>query len=148
MNRPPERHVRTASKDSAGDQVGPPARPSVVGAGSRGWFATRAPSLRFLAAFGFLLGGFYAVILLPTSDRVFYQCLCINARAANAILHALGQPTSVSGVTIRSAEYAVAIRRGWQSNPHGFFARPCLRFQGGGAANRPDWLRGLPRFLR
>lgn len=131
MNRPPERHVRTASKDSAGDQVGPPARPSVVGAGSRGWFATRAPSLRFLAAFGFLLGGFYAVILLPTSDRVFYQCLCINARAANAILHALGQPTSVSGVTIRSAQYAVAIRRGCDAiEPAWFFCAAVLSFPG------------------
>jgi exosortase H (IPTLxxWG-CTERM-specific) len=104
---------------------------SVAGAGWRPWFAARAPALRFLAVFALLLGGFYAAILLPACDRAFYQCLCINARAANAILQNLGQSTSVSGVTIRSAQYAISIRRGCDAiEPAWFFSAAVLAFPG------------------
>jgi exosortase H (IPTLxxWG-CTERM-specific) len=99
--------------------------------GWRAWFSARAQALQFLAVFGLLLGGFYAVILFPAADRAFYQCLCLNAQAANAILHGVGQATSVSEVTIRSAQYAVAIRRGCDAiEPAWFFCAAVLAFPG------------------
>jgi exosortase H (IPTLxxWG-CTERM-specific) len=99
--------------------------------GWRAWFGARTSALRFLVVFCLLLGGFYAVILLPACDRGFYWCLCINARAANAMLQELGQPTSVAGVTVRSAQYAVAIRRGCDAiEPAWFFCAAVLAFPG------------------
>jgi exosortase H (IPTLxxWG-CTERM-specific) len=131
MSRPPKRKARTLPTGSTGRRVEPPARSPAAKPGWRAWFAARAPALRFLVVFALLLGGFYAVILLPAADRAFYQCLCLNARAANAILQGMGQATSVSEVTIRSAQYAVAIRRGCDAiEPAWFFCAAVLAFPG------------------
>ena len=93
--------------------------------------AGRARALQFLAVFAVLLGGFYAVILHPAFDRAFYRCLCLNAEVANAILHGLGQLTTVNDVTIRSENYAVSIRRGCDAiEPAWFFCAAVLAFPG------------------
>ena len=99
--------------------------------GWRSWFAARAPALRFLAVFGLLLGVFYAAVFLPVCDRAFYRYLCVNARVANALLRGLGQSTTVAAVTIRSAQYAVSIRRGCDAiEPAWFFCAAVLAFPG------------------
>jgi exosortase H (IPTLxxWG-CTERM-specific) len=95
------------------------------------WCAARVPALRFVATFGLLLAGFYAAILLPVSDRAFYVLLCATARMANAVLCVLGQHTVVSDVTIRSAHFAVSIRRGCDAlEPAWFFCAAVLAFPG------------------
>lgn len=131
MSRPTKRKLRTLPSGSTGWQVEAKAQSPAAKPGWRARFSARAPALQFLAVFSLLLGGFYAVVLLPACDRVFYQCLCLNARAANAILQGLGQATSVSEVTIRSAQYAVAIRRGCDAiEPAWFFCAAVLAFPG------------------
>jgi exosortase H (IPTLxxWG-CTERM-specific) len=87
--------------------------------------------LQFLSVFAALLGAFYALILLPAFDRAFYDCLCLNATIANAILRGFGEITTVSEVTIRSANYAVSIRRGCDAiEPAWFFCAAVLAFPG------------------
>jgi exosortase H (IPTLxxWG-CTERM-specific) len=95
------------------------------------WFAARAPALQFLGVFALLLAGFYAVILVPAFDRVFYRVLCVDAAVANTVLQAFGQKTAVSGVTIRSAEYAISVRRGCDAiEPTWFYCAAVVAFPG------------------
>jgi exosortase H (IPTLxxWG-CTERM-specific) len=99
---------------------------------------TGRPVLRFLLTFGLLLGGFYAVILLPWADRALYEYLRANAWLSNLILHGLGQPTEVREVTIRSAAFAVSVRRGCDAiEPAWFFCAAVLAFPA-------PWQRRLP----
>jgi exosortase H (IPTLxxWG-CTERM-specific) len=87
------------------------------------------PVWRFLTVFGVLLGAYYALILLPASDRALYEYLRINARLANAILNALGQITQVDETTIRSADMSVSVRRGCDAiEPAWFFCAAVLAF--------------------
>jgi exosortase H (IPTLxxWG-CTERM-specific) len=85
--------------------------------------------LQFLAFFGLLLGAFYAVMLLPWSDRVFYEYLLLNAKGSGAILRWLGEDVQRSGVTLRSVDYAISIRRGCDAvEPAWFFCAAVLAF--------------------
>ncbi len=85
--------------------------------------------LRFLTVFALLLGAFYALVLMPSVDRIFYEYLRVNAWLANAVLLAFGQHTTVSDVTIRSHEFAVSIRRGCDAvEPAWFFCAAVLAF--------------------
>jgi len=90
--------------------------------GNLGW-------LRFLTVFTLLLCGFYAAALLPLGQRAFYNYLRANAWISNAILRGLGQDTYLSGVTIRSNQFAIAIRRGCDAlEPAWFFCAAVLAF--------------------
>jgi len=127
----PKRKARVFPDEPADRLVDTPPKSLAAGSGWRAWFAARASALRFVVVFGLLLASFYAAILLPAFDRAFYQCLCVNARVANAVLQGLGQPTTVSAVTIRSEAYAVSIRRGCDAiEPAWFFCAAVLAFPG------------------
>ena len=91
--------------------------------------STSVPVMRFVAIFAALLGCFYGFVLVPCCDRVFYDYLTANARIANVMLRWLAQDTHVSGVTIRSAQYAISIRRGCDAvDPAWFFCAAVLAF--------------------
>jgi exosortase H (IPTLxxWG-CTERM-specific) len=88
-----------------------------------------APWVRFVAVFALLLGAYYVVILFPWCNRLLYDYLLANAWVANAILQHMGQATTVTGVTIRSAQFAIAVRRGCDAiEPAWFFAAAVLAF--------------------
>ncbi len=67
---------------------------------------------RFLFIFAILVGVFYATVIWPPFDRLFYLYLEANARIANALLRTLAQDTHVRGLTVLSPGYAISIRRG------------------------------------
>jgi len=79
--------------------------------------------------FGALMALFYLVILTPVFDRMLYSYLAANAWAANRILNWLGQETAVSEITIRSARFAITVRRGCDAvEPSWFFCAALLAF--------------------
>ena len=55
---------------------------------------------------------FYALLATPYFDGLFYGYLEINAHLSSSILNVLGQSTQVSGLTIQSSQFSVAIERG------------------------------------
>ena len=78
----------------------------------RAWNESKAPILRFCFKFGTLLILFYAFLATSYGDRLLYSYLEANAWLSNAILNGLGQDTHLSGITIQSPKFAVAIERG------------------------------------
>jgi exosortase H (IPTLxxWG-CTERM-specific) len=86
-------------------------------------------ALGFFGRFALLLAAFQGVVLLPWADRAYYGCLCANARVAGAVLRGFGEDVHVFGVIIRTAGYAVAIRRGCDAiEPAWFFCAAVLAF--------------------
>jgi len=55
---------------------------------------------------------FYLMVPIEFCDRLLYAYLAANARLANEILNCLGQDSHVFEVTIRSARFAISVRRG------------------------------------
>lgn len=79
--------------------------------------------------FGMLIGAFYALLLLPFSDRALYAYLRANAQLSSGILGLLGEQTSVMGTAIRSAQFAVNIQRGCDAiEPSWLFCAAVLAF--------------------
>ena len=71
------------------------------------------------------------LLALPAVDRILYSYLEANAWASNFILNLLRQGTQVSDVTIRSPEFAIAIRRGCDAiEPTGLLCGAILAFPG------------------
>jgi exosortase/archaeosortase family protein len=64
------------------------------------------------AKFGVLVLALYLVLAVPTAEDVLYDYLKANAWVSNLILDMLGQGTQVTDVTIRSPNFAIAIKRG------------------------------------
>jgi exosortase H (IPTLxxWG-CTERM-specific) len=128
----------TAPRPSASRHPAPGGRQAGRG---RRWLARHAPVLDFLGRFALLLAAFQALVLLPGADRLYYGCLCGDARAAGAILRCCGEDVRVSGVVIRTAGYAVAVRRGCDAvEPAWFFCAAVLAFPA-------PWRRKLPGLL-
>ncbi len=72
---------------------------------------------------------YYLLILTPFCDRLLYAYLGLNARMAHSILNWFGQDTHVSELTIRSARFAIAVRRGCDAiEPSWFFCAALLSF--------------------
>jgi exosortase H (IPTLxxWG-CTERM-specific) len=93
------------------------------------WLVRHLPVLRFLALFVILLGGFYALVLVPAVDRLYYDYLRANAWLAGLVLRGLGQHTEVHDVTIRAAQFTVSVRRGCDAvEPAWFFCAAILAF--------------------
>ena len=91
--------------------------------------AGRASILLFGLKFGLLMAAYYALVLVPFFDRMLYGYLEANARISGAVLGLLGQANTVSEVTIRSAGFAVAVRRGCDAvEPAWFFCSAVLAF--------------------
>jgi len=87
------------------------------------------PVWRFGLLFGALMVLFYVLILTPFFDRMLYVYLAMNARVASGILNWLGQTTQVSEVTVRSAHFAIAVRRGCDAvEPSWFLCAALLAF--------------------
>ena len=95
------------------------------------WYVEKRPVLLFGAKFGALMVLLYGVLALPIADRVLYSYLEANAWASNFILNLLRQGTQVTEVTIRSANFAIAIRRGCDAvEPTGLLCGAILAFPG------------------
>lgn len=94
------------------------------------WYRRKSPVLRFCLGFGLLMAMFYAVTLTSFFDEVLFPAyLHGNALASNALLHCLGHDCIVAGVTIRSAHFAVTIKRGCDAfEPSWFFCAGVLSF--------------------
>ena len=97
----------------------------------RTWFIAKGPVLLFGAKFGVLMLLLYGILALPFAERLLYSYLEANAWASNLILNFLRQGTQVTDVTIRSPEFAIAIRRGCDAiEPTGLLCGAILAFQG------------------
>ena len=72
---------------------------------------------------------YYGLILTPFFDRLLYMYLSANAWLSSGILNALGQNTLVSEIVIRSARFAITVRRGCDGiEPAWFFCSAVLSF--------------------
>ncbi len=76
------------------------------------WFRQERAVIAFLLRFAALVVVFYAVLLLPMVDQAVLRYLEINAAAAGWILNGFGFGVEVSGITIRSPDFAISVRRG------------------------------------
>ena len=76
------------------------------------WCAEHGPVWRYGLKFGAMMALFYILVLTPFCDRLLYVYLEVNAWLSHGILYWLGQETQLSENTIRSARFALTIRRG------------------------------------
>jgi exosortase/archaeosortase family protein len=97
----------------------------------RVWFVAKRPVLVFCAKFGALIVLLYGLLALPVAERWLYSYLEANAWVSNFILDLLRQGTRVTDVTIRSPEFAIAVRRGCDGvEPTGLLCGAILAFPG------------------
>jgi exosortase H (IPTLxxWG-CTERM-specific) len=93
------------------------------------WGKDHGPVWRFGLKFAGLMGLYYVLVLTPVCDRLLYEYLRASAWLANGILNWLGQDSHVSEVTIRSARFAISVRRGCDAvEPSWFFCAALLAF--------------------
>jgi exosortase H (IPTLxxWG-CTERM-specific) len=70
-------------------------------------------SVRFLLLFGAILGGYYALTVIPWVDRnLIYPVLEFTARTASWLMNLAGGETMVNGITIQGPVFAVRVQRG------------------------------------
>jgi exosortase/archaeosortase family protein len=109
-----------------------------VAAMLRAWYTSKGPVLKFGLKFGVLMAVYYILALTPVCDRLIYAYLSANAWLGNAILNVLGEHSSVTEITIRSARFAITVRRGCDAiEPAWFFCAAVLSFPG------PAWPKAL-----
>ena len=112
--------------------------PAIQTAPSPWHLRTKTPVLWFGLNFGFLMGLYYVLILLPFFDRLLYSYLSANASATGVVLNLLGANTQVSEVTVRSAEFVMSVRRGCDAlEPTWFFCAAVISFPA-------PWSRKVP----
>ncbi len=122
--------------------------PSSAAAHGRSWLADKAPVLVFGLKFAALMVLFYAVSMTQIFDRALYAYLAANAWLSNAILNGLGQASRVSDITIRSARFAITVRRGCDAvEPACFFGAAVLSFPAPLARKIPGLLAGMALIL-
>ncbi len=93
------------------------------------WWSSRKPVFRFALVFGGLLVLFWAVLLTPAADRILLEYLRANAWLSAGILRLQGEPVLLEGLTIRSARFAMAVRRGCDAiEPAWLFTAAVLAF--------------------
>ena len=110
-----------------------PANPGGYGSLFKGrwsaWYANVGPVWQFGLQFGSLMALYYLLVLTPFCDRLLYTYLGANAWLANGLLNGLGQTTHVTDITIRSARFAITVRRGCDAiEPSWFFCAALLAF--------------------
>jgi exosortase/archaeosortase family protein len=104
--------------------------------------------LRFGLKFFILMAMYYCLVLVPFIDRLFYQYLLANAWISNSIINLLGGASQVSGVTIRSGQFAIAIRRGCDAlEPAWFFSAAVLSFPAAFSRKWPGIVVGAAAIL-
>ncbi len=136
MSNPRHNSNRASRRGSTGDGMNPNRKRNLPGSpGSSlksrwaGWYGNVGPVWRFGLKFGGLMGLFYILVLTPFCDRLLYSYLEANAALANGILNWLGQDSHVSEITIRSARYAITVRRGCDAvEPSWFFCAALISF--------------------
>lgn len=102
---------------------------SALRAGIKEWFKDKSDVLCFVAKFGFFMGLFYGVLLIPFVDRLVYDYLAANAWVAHGILNGLGFATHLDRTLISSADFSIAVRRGCDGlEPAALFASAVLAF--------------------
>lgn len=102
-----QRSTGEASERSSGGKRGPGGR------GRKSWLQTHGRDLRFLAFFAFLMGLYYAASTTNYAQNVvFPSYLRLNARAAGALLGAVGYDITVTDQTIKERRFSVLIGRG------------------------------------
>ena len=112
------------------------------------WSAGKGSILWFGLKFGVLMVLLYALLLMPFFDHLLYVYLGANARLASAILNWLGQASQVSEITIRSAKFAITVRRGCDAvEPAWFFCAAVLSFPASLARKIPGMLAGVTLIL-
>lgn len=95
------------------------------------WTENKVPVLRFGLLFGFLLGCLYAAMQLPFYERLMLPYLEVNASASGEVLNWFAQDCRVSHTTIRSASFAISVRRGCDAvEPAWFFCAAVLAAPG------------------
>ena len=93
------------------------------------WYANTGLVWKFALKFGALMILFNGLILTPYFDHLLYSYLAANAWVANGILHWLGQDTSVAEITVRSARFAITVRRGCDAvEPSWFLCAALISF--------------------
>ena len=93
------------------------------------WWQGKNLVFQFAAGFAGLLALFYVLTLTPWYTSVFRVYLRGTVATANALLHALGQATSVSGTSISSTVFSVDVRRGCDGlEPVALFGAAVLGF--------------------
>jgi exosortase/archaeosortase family protein len=103
-----------------------------------------SPLFRFGLKFAALMTLFYVVSSFSFFDRMLLSYLELNAWACNGILDGFGQPTQVSGVTIQSPHFAMAIRRGCDAvEPTCLFCAAVLSFPAPWRAKLAGMLAGI-----
>jgi len=125
---------RNSSRNSPGGRTGD----SGAAAGSASdrqqrsrtaWLTENAPLWRFGLKFGVLMGAYYVLVLTPFFDGMLYRYLSASAWLANGALNWLGQDSHVAEITIRSARFAITVRRGCDAvEPSWFFCAALLAF--------------------
>jgi exosortase/archaeosortase family protein len=80
------------------------------GASAGGWWAGRKILLRFTVAFLCLIAAFFALSLAPFWGLFEEKYLKLNAQSGNALLNLLSQGCHVSGTSIASGHFAMAVK--------------------------------------
>ncbi len=131
-------------KKTKGKRSAPANAGGSLQAGWMAWWRSKAPVIFFAARFAALVALLYAILALPVADNALDVYLRANAWFANAILDLLGQGTHVSGVTIASPSFAVAIRRGCDAvEPTWLLCAAILAFPGAWRRKVPGMLGGI-----
>ena len=93
------------------------------------WYSSRRVLWGFSLKFCGLMALYYFLVLMPVCDRWFYRYLESNAWLAGQVLTGLGQESHVSEITIRSAQFAITVRRGCDAiEPAWFFCAALFAF--------------------
>lgn len=119
-------------------------RPPTARAGAAA--CDRSGVLRFLAVFLGCVIVYYALTLVPWVDRhLLYPVLELTAHSASALLNLIGAATSVRGVVVQGADFAVAVRRGCDPlEPILLFSAAVLAFPAPLKFKLGGWLLGAP----
>jgi exosortase H (IPTLxxWG-CTERM-specific) len=120
-----------ASPPAAGGAAENSGRPDATSWRTRGraWLRNKGPVWRFGLKFGMLMGAYYLLVLTPFCDAWLYSYLRANAWLASGMLNLLGQDSHLSEITIRSAHFAITVRRGCDAiEPSWFFCAALLAF--------------------
>jgi len=93
------------------------------------FYGDRGPIWKFGLKFGALMGLYYLLVLTPVCERILYAYLQANASLASVILNWLGQNSQVTEITIRTARFAITVRRGCDAvEPSWFFCAALISF--------------------
>ncbi len=138
--QPPGEHAGTAAM--GGGSARATGLGSSVQAPRVGWFRAKGPVFRFVVLFGLLLGLFHLVRSTSfVMDTVWPAHLRLVTQMSGAILSVFEDSLRVSGYSISSPRYSLAIARGCDA------FEPCALFVSGVLAFPAPWLSKIPGAL-